>query len=254
MISRKSANQNKDPILFVHGAWHGQWCWEKYFMDYFASKGYDNYAFNLRMHEKPGKIKGINKVTIQDYVKDLEAAVNKIEGEPIIVAHSMGGLVLQKYLEKHPCKKAILMTPVPISGVLPITLKLIFTKLYTIPSILTFNLYGLVNSKSKAKWAFLSNNCEQSIVDYCNQHLCSESFLAFLNMLFPNVKINFHTKIPMLVIGADKDNIFSVNEMKSTANKYKADLIIMTDTAHDMMLEYNYKETADRIINWIENN
>jgi hypothetical protein len=24
------------PVLFVHGAWHGAWCWEKFFLPYFA--------------------------------------------------------------------------------------------------------------------------------------------------------------------------------------------------------------------------
>jgi pimeloyl-ACP methyl ester carboxylesterase len=28
------------PILFVHGAWHGAWCWEKNVMPYFAENGY----------------------------------------------------------------------------------------------------------------------------------------------------------------------------------------------------------------------
>lgn len=253
MISKKANNQSKDSILFLHGAWHGQWCWEKYYMDYFASQGYDTYAFNLRMHDKPGKVKGINKVSIHDYVTDLEKAVAKIDGDPIILAHSMGGLVLQKYLEKQSCKKAILMTPVPPSGVLRITLKLLFTKLYALPSMLSLNLYGIVNSRTKAIWSFLSENADQDIVDYCNQNLCSESYLAFLNMLYPNIKVNFHTKIPMLVIGAENDNIFTVNENKKTAEKYNADLVILPDTAHDMMLDYNYKESADTIINWIEN-
>ncbi|MFN8449918.1 MAG: hypothetical protein U0521_15360 [Anaerolineae bacterium] len=24
------------PILFLHGAWHAAWCWEDYFLPYFA--------------------------------------------------------------------------------------------------------------------------------------------------------------------------------------------------------------------------
>jgi pimeloyl-ACP methyl ester carboxylesterase len=32
------------PILFVHGAWHGAWCWEENFLPYFAGKGYSTNA------------------------------------------------------------------------------------------------------------------------------------------------------------------------------------------------------------------
>jgi pimeloyl-ACP methyl ester carboxylesterase len=28
------------PLLFVHGAWHAAWCWDEYFLDFFAENGY----------------------------------------------------------------------------------------------------------------------------------------------------------------------------------------------------------------------
>ena len=27
-------------LLFVHGAWHGAWCWAEHFLDFFAAQGY----------------------------------------------------------------------------------------------------------------------------------------------------------------------------------------------------------------------
>ena len=38
------------PILFVHGMWHGAWCWAEHFLPYFAQHGYDSYALSLRGH------------------------------------------------------------------------------------------------------------------------------------------------------------------------------------------------------------
>ena len=65
---RKAAkgNPQEDIILFLHGAWHGAWCWEKYFMDIFAEQGYENYAITLRSHQEAGKVKGINAISILD--------------------------------------------------------------------------------------------------------------------------------------------------------------------------------------------
>lgn len=37
------------PLLFIHGAWHGAWCWEK-FLSYFAEHGYESHALSLRGH------------------------------------------------------------------------------------------------------------------------------------------------------------------------------------------------------------
>jgi len=249
-------NLQEDIILFLHGAWHGAWCWQKYFMNIFAKQGYENYAITLRLHQQVGKIKGINTISILDYVEDLTTAVDDIISqtgkEPIIIAHSMGGLVLQKYLENRSCKKAVLMATVPVNGVLRTTTNFLFKKRYSLPSLLMFNLYGLVNSIPKLKWAFFSEDAKEEDLKLCEANLCSESYRAFLDMLYPNVKINYHTKIPMLVIGAELDNIFTINEQKKTAEKYNADFKLVPNIAHDMMLDVLHKEAAKEILVWLK--
>ena len=37
---RPRAKTHPTPLLFVHGAWHGAWCWEN-FLSYFAEHGYE---------------------------------------------------------------------------------------------------------------------------------------------------------------------------------------------------------------------
>ena len=43
-------SQQSTPLLFVPGAFHGAWCWDVHFLDYFAQHGYTAYAVNLRGH------------------------------------------------------------------------------------------------------------------------------------------------------------------------------------------------------------
>jgi pimeloyl-ACP methyl ester carboxylesterase len=38
------------PLLFVHGGWHGAWCWDDHFLDFFADAGYRAVAVSLRGH------------------------------------------------------------------------------------------------------------------------------------------------------------------------------------------------------------
>jgi len=45
---------------------------------------------------------------------------------------------------------------------------------------------------------------------------------------------------------------FLVREGKSTAKAYDAPLVIIKHTAHDMMLEKTWQETADHIVAWLE--
>lgn len=41
---------SKSPVLLVHGAWHGAWCWKVYFADYLAQQGFQVHAISLRGH------------------------------------------------------------------------------------------------------------------------------------------------------------------------------------------------------------
>ena len=51
LITRKPTSAaHSTPILFVHGAWHGAWCWDEYFMPYFAQQGYTTFALSYRGH------------------------------------------------------------------------------------------------------------------------------------------------------------------------------------------------------------
>lgn len=240
-----------DTIVFVHGAWHGKWCWEKYFVPYFQSKGYKTHVFDLPGHEHKGKIKGINKLSIDDYVQALKHEVEKLEEPPIIIAHSMGGLVLQKFLETESCQKAVLIAPVPPSGVFKTTLRFM-PFLYFYPALFGMNLYHLVNNPSKARHAFFSDNLADELLNEYTDKLCSESFLAFLNMLFPSVKMGNHLKIRQLLLAAEKDTIFSVEQNEATAKKYNADFVLMKNMAHDIMLEPKWEEAADKINEWLK--
>lgn len=245
------AKMKKETIVFVHGAWHGKWCWDKYFKPTFESEGYEVVTFDLPGHDAPGKIKGINKYSIGDYVKALEREVEKLDSPPIIIGHSMGGLIVQKFLENNTCKKAVLLASVPPYGVIKTTLR--FLKIpHAYPALLGFNLYALVNSLEKSRDAFFSKELsERDLKEYTDQ-LCSESYLAFINMLFPRINLNNHLKIPMLVVGAKNDTIFLESEVRDTAKKYSAELIMMDNIAHDMMLDKNQETVSKEIISWIE--
>ena len=87
------------PLLFVHGAWHGAWCWTEYFLPYFAEQGYRSHAIDLRGH---GKSEGANRLRwtgITHYVSDVGQTIDQLGESPVLIGHSMGGLVVQKYLE-----------------------------------------------------------------------------------------------------------------------------------------------------------
>ena len=241
----------KTNVVFVHGAWHGKWCWDKYFRPAFENQGYNVITFDLPGHDKPGKIKGINSFSLSDYVLSLTDLVSNFEEPPIIIGHSMGGLVVQKFLEKNTCSKVVLLASVPPYGAINATLKFA-TKGYFYPSLLGLNLFGLVNTEAKTKHAFFSDSLVESELSDYTQQMCSESFLAFLNMLLPRVRIPSDYQIPTLVVGANQDRIFSANDNRLTASKFNAELIMIDNLAHDVMLDTNHEKASSAILSWLE--
>ena len=243
--------KQKEIVIFIHGAWHGKWCWDKHFRAAFSENGYEVITFDLPGHEVPGKVKGINRYSINDYVEALEKEVQQLDSLPILIGHSMGGLILQKYLERNTCKKAIFLASVPPYGVINATLKFA-RKAYFYPGLLSMNLYLLVNSEAKSKHAFFRENISQEALKEYTSQMCSESFKAFLNMLLPRVKVTEHSNIPTLVVGGMQDKIFSESDNERTAKKFNAKLIMLDNVAHDMMLDEDHELVSDEILKWLK--
>lgn len=241
------------PILFVHGAWHGAWCWDVHFMDYFVSKGYATYALDLSNHGNNPKSKSLNLMTFSDYVADVHEAVTAIGSEPILIGHSMGGGVVQKYLEKYPAKAAIGLASLPIkTGAKFATLRVLknFPLDFLITN-LTLNMHRLVSTQKKAQWAFYEESINANDLKKYQEALQSESYLGFVQMLFFSVKKNYHEKTPMFFIAGETDNIFSMKEEERTAAYYNADFAIIKNAPHNLMLVSQWKEVAEVIENWL---
>jgi pimeloyl-ACP methyl ester carboxylesterase len=71
-------------FIFVHGGFHGAWCWEKLIPE-FTRRGHDAFAIDCPGHGQ----RADEDATLAGY---RDAVVDVIRPGDIIVAHSMGGL------------------------------------------------------------------------------------------------------------------------------------------------------------------
>ena len=114
-----SQRPNKDaglsPLLLVHGAWHGACRWE-HFQSYFAKHGYGAYAVNLRGHGNSDGRDGIRWASAEEYVEDLEQAISTLPKPPMLIGHSAGGYLVQKYLGSRPAVAAVLLASISVNG------------------------------------------------------------------------------------------------------------------------------------------
>lgn len=129
VLCRTPSGQPKPaPLLFVHGAYVSAWCWEEHFLPWFAERGWAAYALSLSGHGHSRRREHLDSYSIDDYVRDVAEVAARLPAPPVLIGHSMGGMVVQKYLEKHRAPAAVLMSSVPPQGLLGSAFGLAFAK------------------------------------------------------------------------------------------------------------------------------
>ncbi len=233
--------------------WHGAWCWAEHFMPYFAQHGYATYALSLRGHGASEGKKNLRSVKLSDYVADVEQVVTGMDRAPVLIGHSMGGMVIQKYLESHQLPAAVLMASAPPKGLLASTLRiarrhpLIFLKVN-----LTQSLYPAVGTPEMCKEVLFSPDMPGAQVEAYFKRLQDESYRAYMDMMLLNLPRLKLIDSPVLVLGAANDKAISPYEVEATAKAYGTQAEIFPDMAHNMMLESGWQAVADSILTWFE--
>jgi pimeloyl-ACP methyl ester carboxylesterase len=95
------------PIIMVHGAFCGGWTFDA-FRQPFEAKGYTCLTPDLRGHAHGGQPAG---ASMSHYADDLAELVRSQAKPPILIGHSLGGLVAQMTAAKAPVAGLILLAP-----------------------------------------------------------------------------------------------------------------------------------------------
>jgi pimeloyl-ACP methyl ester carboxylesterase len=240
------------PLLFIHGMFHGAWCWDVHFLDYFARHGYASYAVNLRGH---GNSEGRDKLRwtrIADFVADVDAAVRGLPRPPVVIGHSLGGFVVQKYLEDHDTPGGVLLSSPPPSGMLRPALRMMRRRpLVFARTNLTFNMAPVIASPELAREAFFSADFPDEELRTYWKLMQNESYMALLDMVVFDLPRPEKVRTSMLVLGAARDNMLKPAEIEATARAYHTQAEIIPGVAHNSMLETRWESVATRILTWL---
>jgi pimeloyl-ACP methyl ester carboxylesterase len=110
------------PVVMIHGAFCGGWAFDK-FRGAFEDESYKVLTPTLRYHDcgkKPPDALGTTSVL--DYAHDLEEELCALEEAPVIVGHSMGGLLAQMLAARLAARALVLLAPSAPWGMLPSTM------------------------------------------------------------------------------------------------------------------------------------
>ncbi len=249
-----------DTIFMIHGMWGTSADWDN-FRRFFERKGYVCIAPTLPYHDMDPRStpdQRLGTVSLLDYVEALEEDLRQVGTMPIIMGHSMGGLLAQILGARGLAKSLVLLTPASPAGILGIT-----------PSVVR-SFWSI-----QTTWAFWKKPMRQTFKEaaYSMMHLLPESeqrehyarFVYESGRVACEIGCWFFDRrrasrvdeaeviCPVLVIGATQDRITPASVVRRVARKYEAvgTYKEFADHAHWLLAEPGWERVAEYVSGWL---
>ena len=250
--ARKSAKPVR--LLFIHGICTGAWVWADSFLPFFAELGYDSYALSLRGHGKSEGREKVRAFTLADFADDIEWALNEIGGPAVIIGHSLGGGVVQNFVQRGgKAAGAVLLCSAPPHGLIRASAVMYATnpKLAHELKMLLHQGLNAANLDVIEDGLFaeppspeIRRRFAEGISDLAET--ASRQLVGWLPFA------PFPWGMPkLLVVGGEKDQFMPAADVRLTAIYYGARGIIVPNGAHAIMLDRNWRDAAQPIADWL---
>ena len=248
-IERLNPDSTGRDVLFIHGAWHGAWCWEG-LADATAGAGWRVHLLELPGHgSQAWPLPAMT--TTAHYAAYASRAAASLKN-PVIIGHSMGGWIVQKLLEVVDLP-AVLLAPLPGSG-LPLPRLVKMGLQY--PAALFKPMVGMAVATSTPKMArqlFWPGMPDERLPEYL-QALVPEPAMVILSMGLGLCRANPPLgRSPRLLVAAEHDYFMPPAAMSKLASKLGADYIHLPNKPHNFWLDDKNNETANIILNFLDN-
>ena len=239
--------KSRPPVLFVHGYFATSSVWNDW-LPFFATRGFPAYAVNLRGRAGSMPDIDLGRASIQDFVDDAAQVAAHLD-HPIVVGHSMGGLVSQCLAARGVVRAAALITPAPPRGIPVLSPRVAIKQLKYLPSILRSRV--VVPDREDLRDIVL-NRVPREMQDSILDSLVPDSGRAGREMSMTGVPVDVaKVRCPMLVVTADDDRFVPTSVVTRIARRYGAPLHTLAGHGHMVVNEPEWETLADLVARWI---
>jgi pimeloyl-ACP methyl ester carboxylesterase len=226
----------------------GAWYWDAY-QAFLARHGYESHALNLRGHHGSRAVADIGKVPLHAYVEDAHAVAATL-GAPIVIGHSMGGLIAQKVAEGGACRATVLLAAAPPRWIPVVSWLLLRKELKYAADLLLHR--PLLPSRADAD-ALMFNRTPIADRETFYARLIPESGRAGFDLAVGAVGVDAtRVTAPLLVICGSDDKFVPPRVARALARKYKAPLKQYQSFAHHIMSEPGWEKPATDVVQWMD--
>ena len=237
-------------------------CWDEW-RAYFKSRGYNtiappwphknNSAEALRNSHPSREIASNRLSMLTDYY---DGIVKQLPEKPILIGHSIGGLIVQLLLQRGRGSSGVAIHSVPPKGIM--TFKFSFLKAGWGPlGIFTSTRNSFLMSFKQWKYAFTNGmDCDAQKEAYY-KFAIPESKLIVRDTISKTAKVNFENPhAPLLLTSGTDDHTIPASLNYANYQKYKKsnsliDYKEFKGRNHLVLGQPTWKEDADYILHWI---
>lgn len=253
-----TANKRKPTVVMIHGGFCGPWAWDG-FAARFRAKGYQVETPALRHHNGGKPPAALATTSLTDYADDLKELIAALEEPPILIGHSMGGLLAQMLAARTKIAAAVVLAPSPPWGVPPSTLFEIGTAHGLLLHVGFWNMilepnYAVAAAHSLDR--FPKAECEDVF-----KRFVPESGRATFEVLHWGLDMRRASEVdarkvacPLLFLAGAADRISPPGTVERAAALYKdrARCETLAGMSHWLVGEPGWETVCDRALAWLE--
>jgi pimeloyl-ACP methyl ester carboxylesterase len=247
----------KHPVLLIHGAFCGPWSLEG-LQQKFEAAGYSCKAPALRFHDGARPPSALGTTGLADYAADLEDEVRALSAAPILVGHSMGGLLAQQVAARVKAAALILLAPSAPWGLPP-------TTLFEIGAAQAMHLqpgyWNLVLEPSRdVALAHSLDKLPRHMREEVLSRLVPESGRATFEIMSWGLDLNHASSVdadavdaPLLFLTGSEDRINPPSTVARIAALYgdRATAEVLDGMGHWLIGEPGWERLAERALEWL---
>lgn len=243
------------PLLFVHGAYVGAWCWVETFMPYFAGLGYDCHALSFSGHAGSEGRERLDWFGLADLQEDLAQACARLPEPPILIAHSLGGHIAQRLAREAPVAGLALLASVAPYGLAASFAYMGWSAPHLLLGLNRFQWHlgqEMLDLALLRELLFSPALGRPQLAAFAAQAQPESSrVLAELMLPHPMMLLRNPPEIPCLVLGVRHDRIIPPVDVWATARAWHVEPEWVDDIGHALMLDANWETAAARVAHWL---